>query len=267
MNLLEKIIEFLSFTLKEAPTPYGWFHLLFLSLTIIISLYIAIKLKHCNETQNKRLLLTIGLTLIVFEVYKQLVFSVDLSNWDYGWYYFPFQFCSVPMYVIIIVCFLKEGRLRNIMYSFLGTFCLFAGLAVMLYPNDVFINTLGISIQTMVHHGAMVVIGVYCLASRRAKIEHRSIVGTAIVFITLVLIALMLNIVLHKVDGVFNMFFIGPYYPCHLPILSVIYEKAPYFIFLIAYVLGFMLVAYIILLIAIGLDRLIKKIRLNRQFI
>lgn len=48
----------------------------------------------------------------------------------------------------------------------------------------------------------------------------------------------------------FNMFFIGPYFPNHLPILSGIYVSAPYTIFLLVYIFGFTLVSYIILLCA-----------------
>ena len=39
----------------------------------------------------------------------------------------------------------------------------------MIYPNDVFSTQLGISIQTMVHHGMQVVLGVYVSVYNRNK--------------------------------------------------------------------------------------------------
>jgi hypothetical protein len=35
------------------------------------------------------------------------------------------------------------------------------------------------------------------------------------------------------------MFYISPHYACTLPVLSIIYDKAPYAVFLITYLLGF----------------------------
>jgi hypothetical protein len=93
------------------------------------------------------------------------------------------------MYVGLLAGLLKEGKVRRALYSFLGTFCLFAGLAVMVYPNDVFTSTLGISIQTMVHHGGMTVLGIYCNHIQSALPEAKRFVGSGLVFLSLVAIA------------------------------------------------------------------------------
>ena len=79
------------------------------------------------------------------------------------------------MYIFLIAALIKKGKVQDSLFAFLGTYALFAGLAVMLYPNDVFTTTIGINIQTMVHHGLMLVGGVYILASGRAKLEHKTI--------------------------------------------------------------------------------------------
>ena len=43
----------------------------------------------------------------------------------------------------------------------------------------------------------------------------------------------------------FNMFFISPYFPCTLPVLSEIYPVVPYPVFLLLYVLGFITLGFI----------------------
>ncbi|MCK7485244.1 MAG: hypothetical protein MZU97_06565 [Bacillus subtilis] len=65
------------------------------------------------------------------------------------------------MYVALFAGLTKNKKIQQALINFLqGPTGMFAGLAVMLYPNDVFITTIGINIQTMVHHGAMMVVGV-----------------------------------------------------------------------------------------------------------
>ena len=73
--------------------------------------------------------------------------------------HFPFIFVQSPMYIAPIAAFLRPGKVRQAILNFLGTFGLFGGLAVMIYAQPVFITTIGINIQTMVHHGAQVVLG------------------------------------------------------------------------------------------------------------
>lgn len=272
MNLLEKIIDFLSYSLPAAPTMYGKFHLFFCLLTVLVCVFLAVKYRNSNDRQDKNILLVCSIIMLSFEVYKQLVFTAEKDVWDYQWYVFPFQFCSVPMYVAFITAFLKPGKLKNAMYNFLGTFGMFAGLAAMIYPDSVFIPTLGISIQTMVHHGLIVIIGFYVLVSGRAKLESKSLLGASGLFLIMFSMAISMNLLFKNVDGTFNMFFVGPYYPCHLPVLSVIQAKFGYGVFLVAYVLGFILVAYITLLASMGIKKLImaippipKKMRSRKQ--
>jgi hypothetical protein len=61
------------------------------------------------------------------------------------------------------------------------------------------------------------------------------------------------------IDETFNMFFISPHFPCTLPVLSGIYGKIPYPAFLLLYLVGFALIAAIILGAEIGVAALIRK--------
>jgi hypothetical protein len=47
-------------------------------------------------------------------------------------------------------------------------------------------------------------------------------------------------------NDTFNMFFISWKYPCTLPVLSDIYPKVPYIIFLLIYIVGFAIAGFII---------------------
>ena len=110
MNWFEKIIVFLQTTM-ETPKLYGWFHLLAFALVIAVTLIIAIKCKNCSEKVFRKVLLIISLVMIGFEIYKQVIWSYNAATdvWHYNWYYFPWQFCSVPMYVALLVAVCKES--------------------------------------------------------------------------------------------------------------------------------------------------------------
>ena len=264
MTLFEKTVHALQWSI-ETPKPYGTWHIASLIIVAAISVYIVLRFRDAKDTTMRRIVLIAWLAMVLSEIYKQTVFSLDVNemvaSWDYQWYAFPFQFCSTPLYVMPFVAFMKECKLREAAMTFLMTFSLFAGAAVMLYPADVFIGMLGINIQTMLHHGLQVIIGVYLVAYNRYKLKKGQLLSGATVFMTLAAAALVMNVSVHAahkaagIDEIFNMFFISPYHDCTLPVLSAIYPKVPYPVFLLTYILGFTLVAAIFF----GVELLISK--------
>lgn len=247
-----KILELLQTTMTK-PTSYSWFHLLYWGIVISFTIFLCSKYQDPKQETIRKILKVFTFTLIGFEIYKQLVFSYRIVEgsviWNYQWYIFPFQFCSTPMYAGLIALYARKEKTREKALAFLATYSLFAGIAVMVYPDDVFINEIGINIQTMTHHGGMLVIGFYLLYSRVVPIKLKTIKNASILFGLFFIIAILLNIVVYKADinESFNMFYISPYYQCTLPVLNIIYEKIPYVLFLLTYCLGFMGIASIIL--------------------
>lgn len=250
---MQTLLEFLN-TQMNRPVMYGsfqesWFQYLSLFLFLATMITLTIRLRNANEKKIQRFLRTMAIILIVFEVYKQIDFTYA-ANWHYQWYAFPFQFCSTPMYVALIASFLKKGEVRNAMYMFLSTYGLFAGLAVMLYPATVYISTVGINIQTMVHHGGMAVMGMVLLANH-VPLNFKSFLKGTYVFVMLTFVAIILNGI-HNIwikEGTFNMFFINPLYRSEIPVLSLFQPIVPSFVYIMIFVVGFSLVAYLMLLI------------------
>ena len=267
MNWFEKFVAFLQ---SQMPTPglYGWFHLLALALMLVAIVIVCKKGKNCSEKTFRKVLLVVSLVMIGLELYKQLIWSYNAvtDTWKYNWYFFPWQFCSVPMYAMLITALAKEGKFRDFMISFLATFSLFAGLVVMLYPGDVFQCMIGINIQTMVHHGSMVVIGVFMFVSGRVKMQHKTVLKGAAVFAVCVAVALVYNIAFHFIDPSVgaNMFFIGPYVPCPTPVLSLFWGIVPYPVFLLIYLTGFILASYVILLIAMLIKKIVNNVNVKK---
>ena len=232
------------------PTPYGdinssWFHYLSLIIIFVFTYFFTKSLKNNSKEKLNKKLLIILIVLVVFEVYKQLIFSYE-SNWEYQWYAFPFQFCSVPIYTIFVALMTKNEKVRDGILTFLATYSLFAGAAVVLYPGDVFTEIIGINIQTMIHHGLMVVLG-FGLLRYQISLKNRSFYRAIAVFMTLILIAIILNFYFNTFinDGVFNMFFINPKFENHLPILKDIQPHVNSLIFILIYGFSFTFIAFI----------------------
>lgn len=268
MNLWVKLFDFFDLEMTT-PTNYGWFHLLWIAIIIAISVLLCSKFKDSDDKIFRKIVLITWIVMVVLEIYKQLIFSLshngEVFTWDYQWYAFPFQFCSSPLYGLPFIAFLPSGRVRDAFISFFAYFSLFAGVAVFLYPNDVFISTIGINIQTMVHHGAQIFIGVFLIARNRKSLTHKFFLSGVTVFAAFVIVAMILNVSVHNmllsagIDETFNMFYVSPYFDCTLPVLSSIDAILPYPVFACVYVFGFTIVAMIIYFISRGVVRIIEK--------
>ena len=179
-----------------------------------------------------------------------------MTDWTYHWYVFPFQLCSTPIYILPFIIFLKDGGVRDAFISYMALFSLFGGLVVYLYPNDVFASTMGINIQTMVHHGMQIVLGVFFVAHSRRRFNLKFFLKSTLVFVALVVIAIVSNEIMYVyitnkgiANDIFNMFYISRHYPCTLPILADIYKMVPYPVFALIYILGFAIVSFVIYLV------------------
>ncbi len=267
MSFLQSILRILD-TSMETPTSYGWYHLMCLGLVSVLSVVMAVCGRKHDFHQVRKTVLAVALTVIALEVYKQINYSFSYENgitFDFQWYAFPWQFCSTPMYVGLLAGLTKKGKIHDAACAYLATFAMFAGLCVMVYPGDVFIDTIGINIQTMVCHGSMVIIGVYLLASGHVKLEHKTILKAIPVFVAMVAVAATLNEVAYRTGlletDTFNMFFISPYCEPSLPVYSLVQGVVPFPWCLMLYVLGFTLAAYLMLAIPMGIRGLVTLVK------
>lgn len=269
MEFFIKLIEFARSEM-QAPTNYGWFHLMFIGITIVASVVMAVCFRNADEKKVRRACLVMWIVVVVLEIYKQLMFTYSVEDGkivaDYWWEFFPFQLCSSPLYILPFVAFLPSGRLHDMMCAFMIAFSIFGGICVYIFPGDVFCEYIGINIQTMVHHGIQIVSGVFLAARYREKLKIRYYLGGAVIFCVMLAIAMTMNLTVTNllrsvgIDDKFSMFYVSPYEPCHLPILSMIYPLVPFPVFLVIYLFGFMLAAAIIFYIAKGIAALSRVI-------
>lgn len=257
MEFLVELLEFLDEDMEQ-PGLYGWFHWLWLFLTVGGTILLCHFFKDGTAQQVIRVVFGIAVAVTVLEIYKQINYTFQVRDGvieaDYQWYAFPFQFCSMPMYVGLLAGIFRKGKLHHALCAFLATYSVFAGVCVMLYPVSVFISTIGINIQTMFCHGTMICVGIYLLYVGYVRIEHKTILKAIPVFAAGVIAASVMNEIAHATGLLereeFNMFFISPYCDPSLPVYSLVQAIVPFPWCLIIYILAFSLASYIILLIA-----------------
>lgn len=206
----------------------------------------------------RRFLLVESLLITVLEIYKQINFSfhVDGSQilFDYQWHAFPFQFCSTPMYIGLLAAVVRSKSLHMRLCSYLATYALFAGICVMAYPSTVFIDTVGINIQTMIWHGSMITVGIVLLRTGYITATLKTVIRALPVFLILVLTAVAMNEIAYQTglleSETFNMFFISPYCAPELPVYSQIQGIVPFPFSVLIYVAGFTAASGIIMLLS-----------------
>ncbi|WP_025725328.1 YwaF family protein [Acholeplasma granularum] len=263
MNFLLELLN----SSMQTPKAYAsflesWFHYLSLLILVISTYFFAKKFKTSTVPQTKKILLMSGLLMIFLEIYKQVIFTYQAGH--YQWYAFPFQFCSTPMYLFTIYGISKNKKIDTYLLSFLATYSTFAGIAVMLYPADVFIPTIGINIQTMIHHGLMASIGISLLITK-IEFKFKGFLKGSLVFLILLVVALSMNLLfnLSTIDQTFNMFFINERFGNHIPILSLIEPHVNSITFLMIYFIGFSFVAALIWVIGLLIKKSLYKEKIN----
>lgn len=270
MNTFETIIYALQFEM-ERPNCYGWFHLMWFVLSVLLILFLTLRREKDHERTLKAVLLVYGVGALVLETIKQIIWSFEfdpvtqIGTWDYQWYAFPFQLCTTPIIASLLSAFLRKGALREWLLSFMAFVTILGSVATAFYPESCFVRTVLVDIHTMYLHFGSLVVSVYLLISGEVKLRFRSLLRGYGVFLISALMAELLNVSVYQ-SGVlqgetFNMFYISPYFISSLPVFDTIQGKVPFPLFLILYLVAIFLGAFIIYLIA----RLIGRIAETRR--
>ncbi len=266
MRLLEYLLDHTP-RLAAASKPFGVFHLT--ALGIILGLFVLLILfsKHLPRSDRgvKRVLSVFALGLLLLELGKQIVCSYDpTGGWTYNWEKFPFQFCSVPIYVALIAMCLPKCKVRQALLCFLATYSPVAGASVLFYPaSSVFSEIVFLNVHTMVWHGAMLLFGLYLWLSGAVKAEWKTAGRAAMVYVPLNFIALALNEASYAFGFAqgfdFNMFYTGRLGRCTIPVLNTIQETCPYPVFFASYLLTLGIGGLLVTAVMMGLRWIGKK--------
>lgn len=246
---------------QEVPGFFGGLHFAFLLGVILLSFFLC---KYCRDVDSKtfrKIIAVMFFVMIIGEGIKQFLYPFSIVEgevvYEYDWTAFPFQLCSTPIYVLPLVAFLPDSKVRDAAAAYLMTYGLIGGVAVYLLPSSVFVEAIFINYQTMVHHGIQIVSGIYIAAYYRRKLGKDFYLGGVSVFAVTYTIALLLNTVFYdfllssgRIDSeqTFNMFYISPRQGMMLPSLFDFMETLPPVVYMPGYFVALSLAALLIVL-------------------
>ena len=208
--MLDSFFESISWPM-EPPPAYGTFHILFTLTGFAVCGFTAWKLRHASGKAIGRILFLCGLLLSLSEVFKQFFCYYVIAENTYHWGEFPFQLCSIPMYMCLFAPFLKPGKFQRAMYSFMVLYNLLGGAIAFTEPSGLLHGHLFLTIHSCVWHMLLVFVGLLLCMSKQGGTSKQDYKMATVTFIVLCGIAFVLNcIVQFGLDKEMNMFFIGP---------------------------------------------------------
>lgn len=196
------------------PEPGSAFHLLFVLFGLAAALWLsrrAAAFCRKNEKAPFRFLLLCGLILAAGELYKQLFLYEIVNGGRYNWWYFPFQLCSTPMYLCLLLpLFQRRRRAAGLLFTYLQDFSLLGGVMALAEPSGLFHPYWTLTLHGLLWHILLVFLGLTIFRAGLADPGVRGYARTLPLLFLFCLIATAINV---ATGGQADMFYISPYYP------------------------------------------------------
>ena len=216
-ELLNGFFDSICVYMQPRPEAWGTWHLCFLLIGLAISVTVAILLRRCSLRCFNNVLRCVGFFLIAIEIMKLLYNYYSLCD-DFSAvvYLFPFQLCSMPIYMAVIASYLKEGNpLRTALLVFMMSYTFMSGLIAYVEPSGLLNPTYFSTIHSLTWHMLLVFLGLFIGLSGRVGRSIKDFRYAFYLFLACCGIAIALNYVLPLIitregASVPNMFYIGP---------------------------------------------------------
>lgn len=156
----------------------------------------------------------------------------------YGWGFFgafPFQLCSVPMYLGLFCALCKNEKINSYLYEFMFAVNMFGGLMAFIEPSGINHPYLTITLHAYIWHASLIFLGLYLYFSGRACRDVYSYRKSAMIYLCSCVLAQTFNLIF---AGEVNCFYISPYIRSPLAVFKNIYEACGWVVNMILIILG-----------------------------
>ena len=155
-----------------------------------------------------------GLIMAVSEIWKQWCLTFQVNHGTYDWWYFPFQLCSIAMYILLVLPWVKKQRIRMLLLSFLMNYSLLGGIAVFADTSGLHYPIWALTIHSYLWHLLLIIIGVcagigYLLESRLSMPAYSDLRDSTLLYLGCCAAAAGINQFFGQY-GIINMFYINP---------------------------------------------------------
>ncbi len=257
MSIIENsLIRLLQLTAwrMDAPQVGSAFHIISVALISAAAIFTAWKVSRIDADQVRiRILGICGWLMAAGEIYKQLFYYYIVNDGAYDWWFFPFQLCSVPMYLCILLPIFYKYRkpdtgdktagssvlhlidlLYNCILTFLCGFTFVSAVSALIWPEDMLRPFAALTWHGLIWHGILLFISVLIGMSGMADLSPKGYLRSVVLFLGLCLTAFAINAALEPLSAAHpvytaggaasypNMFYISPYHPSYQPFVSEI---------------------------------------------
>ena len=239
------IFEILNMTARrmDAPELFGSFHVTAAVAAALAALTgAAVIARHIKESSDPdRALVSIlsvtGWMLVILEVYKQLFLYCIVNSGAFDLWFFPFQLCSVPMYLCILLP-LVSSRLRSVFLTFMSGYTFVSAAAALIYPEDYLRPYVSLTAHGFLWHGILLFISLLIMMSGAADSSAKGLLRAAGLFACLCAAAVCINAAAEPVMQSIRishpevphswtaMFYLNPYHISPQPLVCSIQKTA-----------------------------------------
>ncbi len=268
MNSFANIIKASYKVLENRPEPYGAFHLIFVALSLAIMITACYFMRKNNDKTFRIVMFSIGVGLILSEIYKQFYYLYAAGDDGYDWNIFPFQLCSVPMYLCVAVGCMKKNKVRDTLCEYLVCIGFLGGIMAYLEPSGILKKTYFDIIHSCIWHAMIIFIALYILFTNNAGNSLKNYPKALIVFAGVVLTATIFNLIFYDKPD-FNMCYISPFYNTPLAVFKdfdVFFKNAigrylGRIISILIYIIAVIIGGFLVYGASFGVKKLISHVR------
>jgi len=212
----------------EKPELFGELHIFLATLYICFAVFLARLAARLSYDDRIKILSASGWILLASEVFKQIYIYKVVNGGFYDYWFIPFQLCSVPMYLCILLPVLK-GKYRETALTFMLGYTFISAVATFIYPEDILRPHMLLTIHGFDWHAILLFISLTIGFSGMADLSLKGFKSATYLFLILCVVAIVINVVTEKVPplcscgrGYANMFYLSPYHSSNQPIVSAV---------------------------------------------
>lgn len=155
------------------------------------------------------ILLGFGLFLGSCELYKQFFLYFIINHGSYDWWFFPFQLCSIPMYLCLLLPLLPAGSGKTRVYTFMQDFSIMGGIAALIIPEGFSHIHWTLTLHGYLWHISLIIISLLIWFCGRADTSLKGYFNMLPLFFLCCAAATLINVTAPG-HGRANMFYISP---------------------------------------------------------
>lgn len=172
-------------------------------------------------TYSHRFISSCAVLMLVSEIWKQWTLTFVLGHGHYNLWYFPFQLCSIPMYVCLSLMLFgrKHEKLSALLLSFLMSFGLLGGIFAFFDTSGMHYHYAPLTIHSYAWHILLIILGCYSGLCKKTEHSCRGLRFSISLYLSCCLIATAFNLIFDRF-GPINMFYINPHYLMNQKVFS-----------------------------------------------